>query len=112
MTITRTPSLPGKARVLSALLLAACGSGALACERPAFDHAIPDGASATETEMAGAQAAVKSYVAAAQDYIKCVEDDGATNSSSLDRIRNNTIDDMEKVAAQFNRQLRSYRKSQ
>lgn len=93
------------------LVFALAGNNALACERPDFNHNIPDGKSASESEMAQAQQAVKSYVSAGQDYIGCLESEGNINSASLGKLRNSVIDDMERVAAKFNRQLRYYRKA-
>lgn len=102
----------GKFRRVSAMVLVFlfAGTSALACEQPAFDYSIPDGKSASETEMSKAQQAVKSYVSAGEDYLTCMETDGGINSISLKKLRNSVIDDMEQVAAQFNRQLRYYRK--
>lgn len=90
---------------LLAALLFAGASHAAACDRPAFTGAIPDGRNANEEQMASAQQEISAFVKASEAYIQCIEGD-----SNAQRMRNDTIDDMEKVAAAFNRQLRAYRK--
>ncbi|QIB64346.1 hypothetical protein [Kineobactrum salinum] len=96
---------------LAALALVAASPAVVACDQPAFSYQIPDGKSADEAAMAAAQQAVKSYVEAGESFISCLEQDGSVNSGNLARLRNSTIDDMEQIAAKFNRQLRQYRKA-
>ncbi|MFA5494442.1 MAG: hypothetical protein WC247_06665 [Porticoccaceae bacterium] len=90
---------------LLATLIFAGASHAAACDRPAFTSAIPDGRSASEEQMASAQQEISAFVKASEAYIQCIE--GTSNAA---KMRNDAIDDMEKVAAAFNRQLRTYRK--
>lgn len=111
---TRKPAntiAPACHRTLAVLTFSLLSVTAMACERPSFTAAIPDGKSASGTEMADAQQAVKAYVSAGEAYIACLEDEGQSNSPTFVKQRNETIDGMEKIAATFNRQLRSYRKN-
>lgn len=84
---------------------------ALACSEPVFSASIPDGKAASESEMAAVQKAVKEYVSSGEAYIACLEDSGSSGSPTYIKKRNETIDGMERVAAQFNRELRQYRKN-
>lgn len=96
-----------------ATILAACCLSAnytLACEEPSYDQSIPDGKTASEAEMAAAQQAVKDFVSRGEAYIACLEDDGSLTSVARDRRRGTTIDEMQAVAANFNRELRHFRK--
>lgn len=102
---------PLAALVLAMLVLVVTSPAVIACDQPSFSHQIPDGKSADEATMVAAQQAVKSYVAAGESFISCLEQDSSVNSGHLARLRNSTIDDMEQVAAKFNRQLRQYRKA-
>ncbi|MBN7795798.1 hypothetical protein [Parahaliea mediterranea] len=98
-------------RSLMALALCLFAAPGMACDEPSFDIEIPDGKTASESEMAQAQQAVKAYVSAGEAFIACLEDSGSTGSPAYTRKRNDTIDGMEKVAASFNRQLRYFRKN-
>lgn len=98
-------------RTLAALAFSLLGTAAMACDQPNFAAAIPNGKSASESEMAEAQQAVKAYVSAGEAYIACLENESGGSSPVFARLRNETIDGMEKVAANFNRQLRSFRKN-
>lgn len=100
-------------RKLAAALILGCLSAtsyAQACEEPAFDQSMPDGKTASEADMTAAQQAVKDFVAQGEAYIACLEDDGSLTSTARDRRRGSTIDEMQVVAANFNRELRHYRK--
>ena len=81
-----------------------------ACDAPTLTVSIPDGNSANIDEMNRAQAAVSAYVAAGEAYIECVDAEQGRNQA--ERVRNETLDEMEKVAGAFNRQLRVFKKAQ
>lgn len=88
----------------------ACSSLAMAaCEEPTFSGTIPDGQRASEQEMAAAQAAVSKFVAEGEAYIACVQ--AEEGRLQYERMRDSMLDRMEQVAAQFNRQLRFYRRN-
>lgn len=82
----------------------------LACEEPSYSFQLPDGKSASEEEMAAAQQSVKDFVARGEAYIACLDGDSSLTSAAKDRRRGTTIDQMQAVAANFNRELRSFRK--
>lgn len=90
-------------------LLCCASTVALACTEPSFDIDIPDGRSASVEEMAAAQAAVSEAVKAGEDYVNCVrENEGRARA---ERLANATMDKMQALAANFNRQLRYHRRA-
>lgn len=95
---------------LSLCLWATTPAAMAACETPSLTITIPDGKSASAEEMNRAQAAVSAYVAAGEAYIECVDSEQGRNQA--ERVRNAMLDDMEKIAGAFNRQLRVFRKTQ
>lgn len=95
---------------LALCLSAAAPATMAACEAPSIDITMPDGESASVEEMNRAQNAVSAYVAAGEEYIKCVDKEQGRNQA--ERIRNDMLDDMEEIAGAFNRQLRVYKRSQ
>lgn len=90
-------------------LLCCASSVAFACTEPSFDISIPDGKSASVEEMAVAQAAVSEAVKAGEDYVNCVR--ANENRARADRLANATMDKMQSLAADFNRQLRYHRRA-
>ena len=104
-------SLAGKAAIftgtaLVATFLSMSSAHAASCNKPAFSGNIPDGGSATEVQMASTRDQINQFVSASEAYIGCIGSD-----KSSERLRNETIDEMEKVAAVFNRELRKYKRN-
>jgi len=106
------------------IILAA--SSALACDYP-NRVLIPNGNSATKDEMIEGQRGVKKYVADMEVYLECIveEDKDARNSSDgmtpeveqerddlVNKKYNAAVDEMERVAAQFNAEVQAYRAQQ
>jgi hypothetical protein len=93
------------------LLTLACplAMAADACAVPAFSATIPDGATASSDQMNSTQVAVSEFVKAGEAFIICVE--GAESATQAQRKRDDMLDQMEKVAANFNRQLRQWKKN-
>ncbi len=91
---------------------------AVACEQPPI-VAVPQGESASLDELLAAQEDIKSYMAAMEEYLACVNEeieaageDAPAQFRSLMARRNNTaVDEMETVAAAFNEQVRAYREA-
>lgn len=107
-TQTKHPFTAGK--LLPALLLTLVGSQALAaCDEPTFTGTIPDGKTANQADIDAAYAAVNDFVKKGEDYISCIEEEESRNIA--DRMRNNMLDEMESLAARFNRQLRYFRRA-
>jgi len=76
------------------------------CDKPSFSASIPDGSRATEEEMAATHSKINQFVSASEAYINCLG-----NARSTERMRNEMIDEMERIAAVFNRELRKYRRA-
>lgn len=103
------------------------------CNEPSAPEGVPDGAVATESEMIDAQGAVKDFVAEGQTYVSCVQevieeieaevkaamgedaDEPTPEQQALARkhqklieLHNGMIEDMERVANEFNEALQAY----
>jgi hypothetical protein len=107
-------------KVLTSCVLTAIASGycftATACEAPS-PVAMPDGSKATRDEMLAAQAQVKAYQAAMNEFVACIDSEGdaqgeqapAEFKSLIVERHNAAVSEMEGVAAAFNEQLRAFR---
>jgi len=72
--------------------------------------AVPDGKTASEADMVAAQQAVKSYVAVTQEYLACLEFESKGRSGGdWTRKYNQAAEQMEKLATQFNRELKAFK---
>lgn len=91
------------------LILAAVGSlyatAGLAdiCHGPSAPSTFPDPSTATEQDILAAQQSVKQYLTEMESVLKCV--DSLHNYSAHDAA----VDDMQRIAAQFNTVLHAYR---
>lgn len=91
---------------------------AVACEQPAI-VAVPQGDTATYDELLAAQEDIRTYMAAMEEYLACIneeieaagEDAPAQFQSLMARRNNAAVDEMETVAAAFNEQIRAYREA-
>ena len=96
---------------------------ALACDYPQRIE-IPNGSSATKDEMVAGQSGVKKFMADMEKYLKCIEDEDNRNRAGIEepdpiveaqrdemlvKKHNAAVEDMEKVAALFNDEVRSYK---
>lgn len=90
-----------------------------ACESPPLPEAIrglPDGAAATQAEIAAARADVRAHMAILTAYIACMDEELEAASeetppelkSIIVNRRNAAVGEQESVAAAFNRQLRAF----
>jgi len=95
----------------------------LACDYPSR-VLIPNGSTATKDDMLNGQRNVKTYVAAMEVYLECIVDDEKMAVGSLDDLEpeeeqqredlmnkkyNAAVDEMERVAAQFNAEVQAYK---
>jgi hypothetical protein len=88
---------------------------ATACEPPSV-VTIPDGKSASREQMLEAQSAVKGYMSAMDQYLKCVDDEmnakgeEAPNEYKALMVQrhNSAVAEMESVAGAFNEQRKAY----
>ena len=71
---------------------------------------VPDGKTAGEAEMVEAQQAIRSYVAETQEYLSCLENASRGRlGGDWTRRYNEASSQMEKLASDFNRQLRAFK---
>jgi hypothetical protein len=98
-------------------VLATCATAAVfACETPAMIP-IPDGKSATMEQLLAAQAQVKTYMTAMNDYLACIDgeaeakgEDAPEQFKAMMVTRHNTaVTEMESVAAAFNDQVKAFK---
>jgi len=108
------------------LLVATAGilgaSLALSCEYPERTE-VPDGNTATKEEMVAGQRSVKSYMAAMETYLSCIEtaeqetiaggdlDEDAKQQriAMFNKKYNAAVEAMNLIAEQFNAQVRAYK---
>ena len=75
-----------------------------ACKAPPSPPSPPSGMSATRAEMLSAQSAIREYNTAVVTYTECVRKDGGSESEI-----NEVIEQLEKLAARFNAELRTFK---
>ncbi len=108
--------------ILSFSLMFAAQS-VFACEYPER-VLIPNGNTATKEDMIAGQSGVKKYVADMEIYLQCIQDeeraareamtdlkpeDEQEREDMLNKKYNAAVDEMERVAAQFNSEVQAYR---
>lgn len=101
---------------LVAVIASGYGIAAAACEQPAA-VAMPDGKTSSMDQMLAAQAQVKAYQAAMNEYLACIISDleaegeqAPEEFKSLMVARHDAaVAEMEGVADAFNQELRAYR---
>lgn len=71
---------------------------------------IPDGATAPEADMVAAQQALRTYVTETQEYLACLENENRGRAGrDWTRDYNEASSQMEKLASDFNKQLRAFK---
>jgi hypothetical protein len=101
---------------LAAVIASGYGLAAAACENPTA-VSIPDGKTSTMEQMLAAQAQVKAYQAAMNEFLACIDSEleaqgeqAPEEFKSLMVSRHNAaVAEMEGVAAAFNDQIKAYR---
>ncbi len=96
---------------------------ALACDYPAR-ALIPNGSTATKDDMLTGQRGVKTYVSEMEVYLECIVEEEKTAVAAIDDMEpeveqqrqdmmnkkyNAAVDEMERVAAQFNAEVQAYK---
>ena len=96
---------------------------AFACDYPSR-VLIPNGNTATKEEMIEGQRGVKEYVTSMEIYLECIveeekqareaivdlqPEDEQDREDALNKKYNAAVDEMERVAAQFNAEVQAYR---
>lgn len=108
-----------KLRVAVLAALIAAPAGVLAadeCDRPE-PPVVPDGATATQDELATAGSEVRAFVAASQDYLACLEakeadygeDITPVQQALVNAVYNAGVEAMETAAGAYNEAVRAYR---
>ncbi|MGB5247209.1 MAG: hypothetical protein WBN34_11720 [Woeseia sp.] len=95
----------------------------LACDYPSR-VTVPNGGSATRDEMIAGQRAVKEYVTAMETYLECIvaeekaaraameeltSEDEQLREDMLNKKYNAAVEEMEKLAADFNGEVREFK---
>lgn len=88
-----------KAPFIVALAFAAFSSASLACDRPPKPE-LPDPSTAVTPQMIKAKNDVKSFLAAAEVYLKC---------NITTKQHNSMVDEMHSIADDFNKVVRAYK---
>ena len=109
-------------QILGGLCLLFATSAALACEYPKR-VLIPNGNSATKEDMIAGQRGVKQYVSDMEIYLACIVEEEKQAREAMDELPpeveqeredmlnkkyNAAVDEMERVAAQFNAEVQAY----
>jgi hypothetical protein len=99
-----------------AVIASGYGAAASACEAPS-PVPLPDGATATREQMLAAQAQVRAYQTAMNEFLACIDSElDAEGEQAPDEFKslmvsrhNAAVAEMEGVADAFNAQLRAFR---
>ena len=85
---------------------------------------VPNGTTATKDDMLAGQRGVKTFVTAIEVYLECIVDDEKQARASMEELSavdeqqredalnkkyNAAVDEMERLAAQFNVEVQAYR---
>ena len=82
------------------------------CVLPPPPSRIPDGATASQQEMVTAMQTLKDYNGDVDTYTKCLDFEAKQNhisTSEVVRMHNTAVDTLQKVAAKFNEQVRTFK---
>lgn len=108
--------------IITALLLFSAAL-AFACDYPHRAN-VPDGATASKEEMITGQRGIKSYMAAMEEYLSCIEaaeqetvagsddpdgDDKQQRIEMFNKKYNAAVEEMNLVAEEFNVQVRAFK---
>jgi hypothetical protein len=101
-------------RILLAVALAYAASlpAHADCVLPPAPSKIPDGNTASQQEMLTAMNTLKEYNSDVDTYTKCIEFEAKQNRLSRgeeEKMHNNAVDTLQKVAAKFNEQVRTFK---
>src|SRR5579859_1154322 len=82
------------------------------CVLPPAPSKIPDGSTASQQEMVTAVNTLKEYNGDVETYTKCLEFETKQNHLSKadeERMHNTAVDTLQKIAAKFNEQVRTFK---
>lgn len=110
-------------KIALSLTLGLTAQSAFACDYPSR-VLIPNGNTATQQEMVDGQRGVKQYVADMEIYLDCIVEEEKQAQDAMGELApeveqeredmlnkkyNAAVDEMERVAAQFNAEVQAYR---
>ena len=110
-------------RAICAIVVMIFAPIAFACDYPERID-IPNGSSATKGEMVAGQKGVRKFMTEMEEYISCIDEEDEQHSVDVEepdpateaqraqmlvKKHNAAVDDMEKVAAAFNEEVRVYK---
>jgi hypothetical protein len=106
------------ASLITAFCLLFSAAASANCDFPGSVE-VPDGGTASEAELVASQAAIKQYMASAEEYIACLDAEAEAIGPEIteDQVRirdmrhDSAVDEMEKLAAEFNAQVRAYKRN-
>ncbi|SNR83304.1 MULTISPECIES: hypothetical protein [unclassified Azospirillum] len=99
----------GRFATLAIASLILCSSPAWAGCEIGDPPNLPDGSSATASDMAEAAKMVKSYIAATDEYQACLTAEGKVRGRIDADSYNKSTERMEKLAADFNKRLKAFK---
>ncbi len=82
------------------------------CVLPPAPSKIPDGNTASQQEMVSAMQTLKEYNGDVDTYTKCLEFEAKQNHLSHtdeERMHNTAVETLQKIAAKFNEQVRTFK---
>ena len=109
--------------VIATTLLVGLSPVAVGCDYPQRVD-IPNGVTASKDEMLTGQRAIKAYMAAMEEYLRCIEqgeeqtlsampdlteEERAARSSTFTKKHNAAVEEMEITAARFYEAVRAYK---
>lgn len=110
-------------KVVISISLLFIGQSAFACDYPTR-VLVPNGNTATKEDMVAGQRGVKKYVADMETYLTCIVAEEKTARDALGNLEANqeqeredmlnkkynaAVDEMERLAAQFNSEVQAYK---
>lgn len=110
-------------RIVASVTLIFAVQAGFACDYPAR-VSIPNGTTASKDEMLAGQKGVKQYVADMEVYLECLVEEEKVARAAMEDLTpeaeqqreallskkyNAAVEEMEKVAAQFNSEVQAYR---
>jgi hypothetical protein len=103
--------------ILGAVLMLAASTSYAGCDIAEAPPTMPDGSKATEAEMLATQEAIKVYISHSNEFMECLGQearqagDGDTPEAAAARVaaHNGAVDVQEKLAADFNEQIRAWK---
>ena len=110
-------------KIICTLSIIFAAQSAIACDYP-NRALIPNGGTATKEDMLEGQRGVKAYVTAMEVYLECIVDeekaalaamgdlepeDEQQRHDTMNKKYNAAVDEMERIAAQFNAEVQAYK---